>query len=180
MSANWLQTYTGQVFIPEDPHPDQINIRDIAHSLSMQVRYNGHLDQFYSVAQHSVLCSLIIEKDFALCALLHDATEAYVGDVPSPIKALLPGFCALEDRIYELAIAPKFGLPAKLPPEVKRVDREVLKMEYTHLVKKYGHDWHLDEIDVPEGFSDTGIYCLKQELAKDMFLNRFYELTGES
>ena len=170
----WLQTRSGIQFTPKNPQPDQIDIDDIAHSLSMQVRYCGHLEMFYSVAQHSVLCSLIVAKEHALCALLHDATEAYMGDLPSPIKRLLPGFQELEEKIWREAVAPAFGLPEVMPPEVKTVDMEILRLEKDQLVTDYGHDWGIDGYRLPDELGT--IFPLLPNLARSLFINRFNEI----
>ena len=74
--GDWIQTYTGRQFWPLDPRVDEIHIEDIAHSLSMRCCYGGHLTDFYSVAEHSVLVSLHVPQEFALWGLLHDAAEA--------------------------------------------------------------------------------------------------------
>lgn len=105
-TTDWIQTYTGARFYPLEPDLDLIRIADIAHSLSMQCRYTGHTARFYSVAEHS----LILAKEFhtgwhyRLVALLHDATEAYLSDIPRPLK-YLPEFAFYrhaEDRLQEM------------------------------------------------------------------------------
>jgi 5'-deoxynucleotidase YfbR-like HD superfamily hydrolase len=83
---SWIQTYQGGCFEPFNPHPDQIHIRDIAHALALTCRFTGHCLDFYSVAQHSVMVSQIVSHKHALAGLLHDASEAYLTDVASPIK----------------------------------------------------------------------------------------------
>jgi len=82
----WIQTISGRKFPLAEPDPNQIDIEDIAHALSMLCRFNGHCTQFYSVAEHSMHVSHEISNDLALAGLLHDAAEAYLGDVPSPLK----------------------------------------------------------------------------------------------
>ncbi len=86
--SDWIQTYTGRKFFPLDPDPEMICIEDIAHSLSQLCRYNGHSKIFYSVAQHSLVLSreLCSGWQYALMALLHDASEAYLSDLPRPLK----------------------------------------------------------------------------------------------
>ena len=82
----WFTTYTGKKFHIFDPSLDEIDIADIAHSLSLICRYGGHLPEHYSVAQHSVLVSNLVPENIALEALLHDAEEAYTGDMIRPFK----------------------------------------------------------------------------------------------
>lgn len=173
MSKRWIQTHTGKQFFPLDPSPDQVDIEDIAHALSMQCRYAGHCDSFYSVAQHSVLVSRMVPQEHALCALLHDATEAYISDVPSPVKHGIKEFCDLEDRIWRLAIAPKFDLPQTLPKEVKEADYKILAVEKRDVVRDHGYDWGLGDIDVS---LEPKIHPLHHQLARSLFMNRFHEL----
>ena len=81
-NGSWLQTYTGIQFWPLDPRPEEIDIQDIAHALSLLCRFNGHCQRFYSVAEHSVHVSTILAPEFGLWGLLHDAAEAYLSDIP--------------------------------------------------------------------------------------------------
>jgi hypothetical protein len=96
--GGWMQTFTGRQFFPMDPRPEEVDPTDIAHALSLLCRYNGHVDRFYSVAEHCVHLSYVVPPEHALWALLHDATEAYVGDMISPLKIHMPGYRAAEDR----------------------------------------------------------------------------------
>jgi len=82
---HWITTYTGKRFHYLDPQPEEIDIVDIAHALSLTCRFGGHCKEFYSVAEHSIRVAEIVPKEFQLLALLHDAGEAYTGDVQSPI-----------------------------------------------------------------------------------------------
>lgn len=84
--GDWFQTYTGKRFYPIDPKPEDVEIYDIAHSLSLLCRFNGHCRSFYSVAQHSVLVADKLPDELKLFGLLHDAHEAYTGDFISPLK----------------------------------------------------------------------------------------------
>lgn len=124
----WIQTYTGRAFPLFDATPEDINPTDIAHSLGMQCRYNGHVHTFYSVAEHCVLMSHAVSPENALWALLHDATEAYVGDMVAPLKRTMPDFKAAEDRIMA-AICERYGLAPEMPAEVKAADRRILHDE---------------------------------------------------
>lgn len=129
--GDWIQTYTGKRFYPLDPREDDIDIRDIAHALSMQCRYAGHCDRFYSVAEHSVLLSEFCEaggRMAARWALLHDASEAYIVDVPRPLKPYLINYKGIEAALMEV-IARRFGLYSAMPDEVKRADDRILADE---------------------------------------------------
>ena len=95
----WIETFTGKEFYFLDPTPDSIDIRDIAHSLAFTCRYTGHSRRFYSVAEHSVLVSYLAVDPLA--GLLHDASEAYITDIASPIKPHLANYKELEDKIMD-------------------------------------------------------------------------------
>ncbi|MDI1288693.1 MAG: hypothetical protein PSX37_01920 [bacterium] len=95
--GDWMNTFTGQKFYPLDPRADEVHAPDIAKALSQICRYGGHTSQHYSVAEHCVLMSLAVAPEHALFALLHDATEAYVGDMVRPLKQALPEYRAIED-----------------------------------------------------------------------------------
>ena len=128
--GDWLQTYTGRQFWPMDPRPDEIHIEDVAHSLAMQCRYAGHCQRFYSVAEHSVLLARWVSREtfdngLALWALLHDASEAYLVDVPRPVKPFLRGYDVAEARVM-LAVCERFGLPLAMPEIVHDADSRIL------------------------------------------------------
>lgn len=82
----YIQTYTGRRFYTLNPHPDDVDLADIAHSLALTARFNGHTKYFYSVAEHSVILSHLVAPQNALWALLHDAAEAYLGDLVWPLR----------------------------------------------------------------------------------------------
>ncbi len=95
-----IKTYTGQQFSYESPTADMIRIEDIGHALSMICRFGGQAREFYSVAQHSLLVAELAPQEFAFDALLHDASEAYCGDMVRPLKNLLPGYREIEEKIH--------------------------------------------------------------------------------
>lgn len=107
---SFILTLSGKKFDYINSTIDDIDIEDIAGALSNICRFAGHLSEFYSVAQHSVLCSQLVEPEFAFEALMHDAAEAYCLDIPAPLKALLPDYRLIETRTDHL-IRLKFGLP---------------------------------------------------------------------
>lgn len=131
---NWVQTFTGRQFWPTDPSPEDINIRDIAHALSLKCRFSGHCLQFYSIAQHSSLTSMFVSRENKLCALLHDASEAYLADVARPVKRELLDFQMVEHNL-ERCIAERFGLPWPMPEEVKMIDNRLLRTEKEDLMR---------------------------------------------
>lgn len=171
-NGDWIQTYTGNKFYPLDPRPEEIYIFDIAHALSMLCRYGGHCQEFYSVAEHSILVSENCSPENALWGLLHDASEAYLVDVPRPIKALLPGYKEIESQVT-WTIAQKFGLSWPMPDEVKRIDDAMLVTEKDPLMLNSPEEWKLDQPPI------AGVvfhYWFPLD-AKEKFLARFYKLT---
>lgn len=139
--GDWMLTYTGKAFYPMDPNPEDIDPRDIAHALSLLCRYNGHVKKFYSVAEHCVLISYALPQEFSLWGLLHDATEAYVGDMIRPLKSSMPAYRYAEDRVME-AIASRFGLEGKMPDIVKEYDTRMLFTERATLMNlTQGKPW---------------------------------------
>lgn len=139
--GNWMQTYTGRQFWPLDPRPEEIVIEDIAHALSNQCRFAGHCTTFYSVAEHSVRVSNVVaagapnNADLRLLALLHDAAEAYLVDLPRPVKHT-PEFAAYFgfEADLELAICARFELPMIGADLVKRADEILLSTERRDLM----------------------------------------------
>lgn len=106
--GHWITTYTGKKFHFLNPQPEEIDIIDIAHALSLTCRFGGQCKQFYSVAEHSIRVAEIVPEAYKLVALLHDASEAYLPDLPRPEKAQLPEFKRIELTILE-AIWDKFA-----------------------------------------------------------------------
>lgn len=173
----WFQTIKGNPFYLFDPWPEDFDIEEIAHSLAMQCRFNGHCKQFYTVAQHSVLVSRLLEEwhnnpATVMCGLLHDAAEAYVGDLIRPLKLQLPEYKKVEDFV-ELAIAQRFELPFPFPASVKTADIVMLHVEKRELLAHPPRPWAGDDISLPE-------WGIGRELswreAKRLFLDRFEEL----
>ena len=131
--GDWIQTHTGRRFYPLSPRADEVDPVDIAHALSLLCRYGGHVDRFYSVAEHCVLMSQAVAPEHALAALLHDATEAYVVDVPRPLKRQLPGYREIEEQVW-YTIAFHFGVDFDLPDEVHEADNRILVNERAELL----------------------------------------------
>ena len=130
-----MMTVSGRTFWPLDPRPEEIAIEDIAHSLAHQCRYAGHTRAFYSVAQHSVLVAQNLPPELRLWGLLHDASEAYLVDLPRPVKRFITGYAEAEDRLMR-CIADRFGLCWPCPPQVKRVDAAILTDEMQQLMPR--------------------------------------------
>lgn len=165
----WIQTFTGRRFDLLDPDPDQVDIRDIAQGLSHQCRFNGHCKMFYSVAEHSMLASTAAspDRELAKYALLHDAAEAYLGDIVRPLKYLLPAYEEMEFNVW-LAIAGRFGLDPRMPPEVKIIDDCLLATERTQVLSPVGA-WECKA----EPFPDLHVTFLDPMTARTYFLHTF-------
>jgi len=116
-------TFSGKRFYPLDPNIDDISILDIAHGLSNVCRYGGQCKEFYSVAQHSVICSWEAPYPLKKWALMHDASEAYIGDIIAPLKTTpqYESYRQVEEHLMG-AICTKFGIPLEMPEEVHEID----------------------------------------------------------
>ena len=164
----WFRTFSGRVIDPENLSPDNINSIDIARSLSLQCRYAGQICRFYSVAEHSLLVRDIILKSkgithntdiwldnkVLLRALLHDASEAYISDIPTPFKRLLPGYYELEAKVMAV-INERYGLePSSYVDDmVKKADKAVLDYEMPYLFNQVNHSEHIKCHDSNTAFS---------------------------
>ncbi len=169
--GEWMQTFTGKQFYPMDPRVEDIDHRDIAHSLAYLCRYNGHVTRFFSVAEHCVFISQVVSPENALWGLLHDATEAYVGDMVRPLKRSMPEYVAAENVIMAL-VAEKFGLENKMPPEVKEADTRILVNEKAGFLAESGHLWHIDELEP----LDITLEGWAPAEAEERYLDRLAEL----
>lgn len=135
--GDWMQLYSGRQFWPMDPRADEVEITDIAHSLAMQCRYAGHCLRFYSAAEHSVrvaryVAAMHASVDTVLWALLHDASEAYLVDVPRPVKPYLAGYKDAE-RAVMAAVCDRFGLPHEMPGIVHEIDGRIIADERANM-----------------------------------------------
>lgn len=127
---------SGRWFDVFNPNPDDIDLKDIAHALSNQCRFTGHVKEFYSVAQHSVLVSQFCDPLDAQWGLLHDASEAYLSDIARPIKKhpdFGPFYLEAEERITN-AVMDAYELPHEMPDSVRAADDMLLRMEARDLM----------------------------------------------
>lgn len=176
--ATTLATQSGKMLDLEDPRADQITIDDIAHALSVMPRYAGQCDMGghphypLSVAQHSICVARMLPPELQMVGLLHDATEAYLCDVPGPAKVLLPGYVTLERKLW-VCIAAKFGLPDVIPNEVQEIDLFVRRAEMAH--RFHAHPQFAEGFtqEIPEGIK--GYW--PGRLAYQRFLSAYFELT---
>jgi hypothetical protein len=171
---DFIETYTGRHFHFHDPKPEDIHINDIARALATTTRWGGHTQVPVTVAQHSVLAARRLRNmgfgvEQQLQGLLHDAAEAYIGDVPSPIKRHLHDFQALE-LLVEQAICECFDLAYPFDPAVKIVDVQMYRWEYRDLMLG-------DQCEEPQGNPPTFVPW-PFHLAEGEFLAAFDALMG--
>ena len=170
-----ILTAAGGYFDFSDPVASEIGIGEIAHALSHICRFTGHVRRFYSVAEHSWHVSHLVPRGDELAGLLHDAPEAFIGDVSKPLKMLLPDYAAIEERV-EAAVLGKFGLPAQLPASVKHADLQMLRVEQVQAMGAVGHDWGLGDLTPRAKLVRLEFWDPAE--ARMMFLRRFEELTA--
>lgn len=174
LSGHTILLVSGEYFNLLEPETSNFTVEDIAHGLSNLCRYTGQISSYYSVAEHSVLCSEHVAPEHALAALLHDASEAFIGDVSRPLKALLPEYKTIEQRI-ERAVCARFELPFPMHPAIKEIDNRMLVTEQHQRMNNHD-DWSLWTEGV-EALPIT-LECWLPNVAKGMFLRRYRELTG--
>jgi uncharacterized protein len=175
-----IKTYTGRMFPLDSPEPDDIDILDIAQGLSQTCRFSGQSLHFYSVAEHCVLISRKVPKEYALHALLHDAAEAYIGDMTAPLKYLLSSagenmYRDTENRIME-AISSKYGFPSKKPDVIHEADLRMFATEATHIMRDGLLYPGIDPKYLPKPYDTLIINGWTPEFARMQFLTRFHEL----
>jgi len=171
---SWMQTYSGKKFHCHKPELMDIHFIDIAHSLSNICRFNGHCLQFYSVAQHCVIVSQNVDLKNAMWGLLHDAGEAYVGDMIRPMKCVFPEFVKIEDNILKL-IAKRFHLCRNIPDQVRDVDNRILLNERRDIMMSTKDEWGIDG----EPLTIGEIIPVSPCKAEKMFKSRFSEIIAE-
>jgi hypothetical protein len=154
MTKPYMLTASGKHFDLLDPKPEQVDHHDIFAAISKLCRFTGHCIETYTVGQHSLLVMSLVPPEFRLEALMHDAAEAYTGDVGTPMKVALEdlgctAFREIEHRI-EAVVRGKYGLPAKLSPEVKHADLVALGLEKRWLMPEdYGAWPVLEGVELP-------------------------------
>lgn len=167
ITENHQRTYTGLYIDVFNPNPDSICIEDIAHALSMNCRWSGHIKDFFSVAQHSLVVTYLVPDDnkLKLQALMHDASEAYIQDIASPAKHRLPDYLKLEHNLM-LAITNKFGFDYPLSSCINVFDKVALSSEWENLIVR--------NVQLPD---DDILKPLQPKDAETKFLQTFYSLT---
>lgn len=162
-NPNAILVHSGVLFDVFKPNAEDIRIIDIAHALSNLCRYGGHSPKFYSVAQHSVLCSLLEGTPLEqMECLLHDASEAYMVDLPRPIKRNIAEYVKIEDNLLGVIFG-HFKLNFPLSDRVHKIDNDMLQFEYKSFY---------DEIN------PNFVFWTPEE-AKDKFIARYNELKAQ-
>ena len=129
----WISTSTGRRFHIFRPTEEEIVLEEAVHALCMLCRFNGHTSEFYSVAQHSIYVSMMCSEENALCGLMHDIPEAYIGDMATPLKRQMYAYNKVESKIWDI-VSTKFRLPKKMPTEIKEADKKAFRMEWAYLM----------------------------------------------
>ena len=175
MNVPAVSTKSGRRVALLNPSPSQIVIGDIAHGLAHQCRFNGQTNKFYSVAQHSVLVASILPRELRLAGLLHDASEAYLGDVVQPLKDLLPEYQAIEENFCKV-LGMRFGVNLQHNDAIRHADLVVLATERRDLMPMDMADWS----------SIAGITPMRRtirpkspEAASAQFMEMFFSLTNQ-
>jgi 5'-deoxynucleotidase YfbR-like HD superfamily hydrolase len=157
-AGNKMRTYTGRYIDAFNMTIEDIDILDITHSLALTTRWNGHSQEPYSIAEHCVwMAERATTPETKMEALLHDASEAYIVDVPTPIKKRMPEYLVVEEHIMSL-VAKKFGFSLPMSEEVKKLDRQALEFEWENKVL------------------DNTFTSMEHHEAKRRFLECFYEI----
>ena len=178
-----LEVRSGTILDVCNPRVEDIHIEDIIHGLAHQPRFAGHTCRHLSVAEHSVNVSFLVPPEDALAGLLHDATEAYLVDVPTPIKKLFPVYYEIEAKLHGV-ICERFGIDPVLPASVKEADARICITEKIQLISENGLDgpgW----TDLTSRFQPYELHELSLStqtvpawVARQNFRRRFHELTG--
>ena len=170
MNSPYVSTFLGNRFFLTNPHIDDVDIEDIAHGLAYQCRFNGQTREFYSVAQHSLMVMSLVPEELRFSALLHDAAEAYLGDMVKPLKNLFPEFSMIEARVMEI-IGHRFGLDlTHLDPAIKQADLIALATEKRDLMPHSVETWHYLQNIEPLA---EAIQSMSPQKAKSAFLEAF-------
>jgi len=176
--TNPIQTYSGIWFYPLEPDKDLVLLPDIAHALSNQCRFAGHVREFHSVGQHAVEVAERLKFEspmLQLAGLMHDSPEAYMVDLPRPLKLLMPEYVMAEKRLMAV-IADRFSIPIHLFESVKEADHEALSIEAMTLMAPLGAGFDVTSKDV-ENVSGLVIEeCWPPKVAERKFLEKFQEL----
>lgn len=171
---SYIRTFSGVKFFPLDARPEDVRIIDIAHHLSNQCRWAGAVKTFYSVAAHSLHVSMMCHREHALAALLHDASESYLCDMPKPAKLGMPEYEQHENNLQRV-ISQAFGVPYPFHPEVHQADKAALYLESKYF---FEFDRDIPPVDPPRHCNwNYEIVCsASPEQIKGWFLQEYVRL----
>lgn len=171
-SVGWIETYSQKFFFYLEKNPENISIDDIAQGLSNLCRFAGQVKEFYSVAQHSCIICDYAPEHLKLIGLLHDGAEAYISDIPRPVKGIIPQIKELEVTI-QMQIAEKFGLSFPYSGQIDVLDAQLMLAEAQQLFNHRVSWWieGLDPLNILIG------KCWEPKKAKNEFMSRFINLT---
>ncbi len=169
---NAILLESGEFYSYVNPQANKWTIEDIALSLGHLCRYSGQVQKFYSIAQHCYLVSYAVDQEFALDGLLHDGVEAFMVDIPTPLKMLLPDYKQIEAE-HEQEMFSRFGLEYPMNPAVKKADTELLCAEVRDMKAKHAHWDRYSHINVDH---IAHIDPWTSAKATKMFLQRYYQL----
>jgi hypothetical protein len=172
-----IMTFSGNYFNLLYPEQNKILLEDIAHALANTCRFGGHCREFYSVSQHAVLVSHLAPKEFAWDALHHDDAEAFLGDIPTPLKQLLPEFKKIEHNL-EQVIWKHYGISSVLNPAVKNADLQALMIERYSFMPLDDIAWDcFKDVTISEMMPEMiPLKALSPNDAKKLFIERHLEL----
>ena len=170
----FIHTFSGIAFNLLNPQPEMILLEDIIHSLSLINRFNGAAKFPYSVAQHSLYVASLLPDELKLHGLLHDAPEAYVGDMVSPLKKIMSQYKEVEARISKV-VANVFGLSYPAPLEIKKADLAVLSAEREQVLNPSYGPWYKD-FPLP---ADIHIEEMSWSQVKDLYSSELQSLIGK-
>lgn len=173
----WMQTYLGGKFTFDAPRVQDIDIEDIAHSLALQCRFNGHVNTFYSVGDHCLHVTSKISPENRFWGLMHEAAETYMSDIITPFKYHWRWryfLKKMENKILKV-VAKTYSLPWPIPEEIKEVDQRMWATEQRDLRNKPRFAWSTDIVPYPERIVPSD-----WRRVKTVFLEQFDKLTTGS
>ena len=171
ISGATILTADGHYFDFDAPDPRCFTLNAIARGLANTCRFGGQCARFYSVAEHSVWVSRLVPPEFALAGLFHDAAEAFIVDMPKPLKEVLGDYQAVEQQV-ESVLFPALGLPWPIPAEVKHADRVMLATEQRQIMRNRDRwEW---TAGIPP--ADVDLQCFSPPMAYEFFVMRAQQL----
>lgn len=173
--GDFIITKYGHAVWPLDPNPEEIDIKDIAYALAFQNRYAGHAG-LYSVAQHSLAISRLTRPENALWGLLHDAEEAYLPDIPSPVKRFISEYKTAGKKLHAV-ICQKFGMAVEEPAEILELDQRIVVNEMTELMPEFPFEFEFKDKALSIDFAAAAYLNYNPYRVWKIFLDRFQWLT---